>query len=118
MNETREAVEANIRAKSEPRLRDELREAESQIRAAYEVRIEEVVQEAVVEAELTAHEEALGRLEPHLNADIEDEADAIRARYDAWVQHEVEARLAVPERRHATRATGTKQDQVAKVRAS
>ena len=118
MNETRAAVEANVRTRSEHRLREELREAESRIRAAYDVRIEEAVQAAVVEAELTAHEEALGRLEPYLNADIEDEADAIRARYDAWVQHEVEARLAAPERRHATWATGTRQEWVGAAGAS
>ena len=112
MNQTRAAVEADVRARSEHRLREELREAESRIRAEYDVRIEEVVQAAVLEAELSAHEEALGRLEPSRMADIEDEADAIRARHDTWVEHEVEARLAAPERRRATRPTGARPDRV------
>jgi hypothetical protein len=110
MTETKEAVEADVRAQSEHRLREELREAEARIRADYDVRIEEAVQAAVVAAELAAHDEELGRLEPYLMADIEDEAVTIRARHNTWVQHEVEARLAAQERRHATRITGTRQE--------
>ena len=102
MHTTRDTLEAEIRAGSAQRLREELRQAESRIRAEYEVRIEEAVQEAVLEAELSAHEEHLGRLEPFLLADIADEADAIRARYEVWVQDEVAARLSAQERRHAT----------------
>jgi hypothetical protein len=83
MNETSAAVEADIRSRYEHRLREALREAESRIRAEYEVWIEEAVQVAVVEAERTAHEETLGRLEPGLLADTEDAADAIRVTYDA-----------------------------------
>jgi hypothetical protein len=97
-----ERREAEIRARSEPRLRDELREAKSLIRAEYNVRIEDAVQAAVLEAELSAHEEHLGRLEPYRQADIADEADAIQARYELWIQDEIATRLAAQERRHVT----------------
>ncbi len=53
----------------------------------------------MLEAELSAHEEHLGRLEPYRQADIEEEADAIRAKYEVWVQEEVAKRLAARGRR-------------------
>jgi hypothetical protein len=65
--------------------------AESRVRTASDERIEAAVQVAVVAAERTAHEETLGRSEPALLGDIEDAADAIRARYEVLIQHEVEA---------------------------
>jgi hypothetical protein len=106
MHQTHATLEAEIRATSAPRLRDELREAEARIWAEYEARIDEAVQEAVVAAELSAHEETLGRLEPSRLADIEAETDAIRARYDVWVQAEVARRLAARGRRTRPRVAG------------
>jgi hypothetical protein len=47
MHETSAAVAADVRSRYEQRLREELREAESRIRAEYDVRIEGPVSKVV-----------------------------------------------------------------------
>jgi hypothetical protein len=101
MDDVRAGTEAMVRAKYAARLERELAESERELRRASDERIEQVVQEAVVAAELDAYEDARDDLEPYLEADIEDKADAIRARYEELVQQDVETRLAAraPRRR-------------------
>ena len=94
MDDVRAGTEAKVRAKYAARLERELVESERELRRACDERIEQAVQEAVVAAELEAYVDARDDWEPYLEADIEDKADAIRARYEELVQQEVETRLA------------------------
>jgi hypothetical protein len=106
MDEVRAGIEAKVRATYEARLERELAESERELRRACDERIEQTVQEAVVAAEWEAYIDAQADWEPYLLADIEDRADAIRARYEALVQEEVERRLAARGQRRRSRPEG------------
>ena len=103
MNEVRAGIDAKVRATYAARLERELAESERELQRANDERIEQAVQEAVASAEMEAYVDAQADWEPYLQADIEDRADVIRARYEELIQEEVERRLAARGQRRRSR---------------
>jgi hypothetical protein len=93
VDDVTDRLEQKLRAEYEPRLAEAIEEAEAEVHARYDGMIEAHVAEVVARAEADAWEEKRGELERDRQAQIDDAVAAIRVGFENTIRREVDAQL-------------------------